>query len=165
MNVLVSFYAMVNIVGIVICCIGFMVAAGWQLGTIEGICITVCIGFSVDFVVHVAIAYIESNAETRYERTRVALGEMGISVLGATLTTGISSLIMIAAPMIPFSKIGIFVTFDIFVSLLFAVGLYPSMLASFGPEGTSGSIRWLLCHNACPYRKTTGAKSAAVAPL
>jgi len=165
MNVLVSFYAMVNIVGIVICCIGFMVAAGWQLGTIEGICITVCIGFSVDFVVHVAIAYIESNAETRYERTRVALGEMGISVLGATLTTGISSLIMIAAPMIPFSKIGIFVTFDIFVSLLFAVGLYPSMLASFGPEGTSGSIRWLLCHNACPYRKTTGAKSATVAPL
>merc|ERR1711871_1104204 len=84
----------------------FYVIIGWQLGTIEGICITVCIGFSVDFVVHVAIAYIESKANSRYEKVRQALGEMGISVLGATLTTGVSSIFMIAAPMIPFSKIG-----------------------------------------------------------
>eukprot|EP00945_MAST-04E_sp_MAST-4E-sp1_P008586 g8586.t1 len=161
MNILVSAYAMLNIMGIVISCIGYMVMIGWQLGTIEGICITVCIGFSVDFVVHVAIAYIESKAASRYEKVRQALGEMGISVVGATLTTGVSSLIMIFAPMIPFSKIGIFIVFDIFMSLLFAIGLFPAMLASFGPEGDSGSIEFILKASWCPYMKKAGIATRA----
>eukprot|EP00942_MAST-04A_sp_MAST-4A-sp1_P003305 g3305.t1 len=89
MNILIAAYAMINISFIVICCIGFMVVVGWQLGTIEGILVTICIGFSVDFVVHIAIAYVESDATLkRYEKTKTALAEMGISVLGATLTTG-----------------------------------------------------------------------------
>ena len=72
-----------------------MVSIGWALGTIEGICITICIGFSVDFVVHVAIAYVEADILlNRYEKTKKALGEMGISVLGATITTGMSSFII-----------------------------------------------------------------------
>ena len=87
MNILIAAYAMINISFIVICCIGFMVVVGWQLGTIEGILVTICIGFSVDFVVHIAIAYVESDATLkRYEKTKTALAEMGISVLGATLT-------------------------------------------------------------------------------
>ena len=113
MNIIMAAYAMINICFIVICCIGFMVSIGWALGTIEGICITICIGFSVDFVVHVAIAYVEADILlNRYEKTKKALGEMGISVLGATITTGMSSFIMAFCPMIPFSKIGIFILFD-----------------------------------------------------
>ena len=154
MNIIMAAYAMINICFIVICCIGFMVSIGWALGTIEGICITICIGFSVDFVVHVAIAYVEADILlNRYEKTKKALGEMGISVLGATITTGMSSFIMAFCPMIPFSKIGIFILFDISVSLLFAVGLFPAMLATFGPEGNSGSIQHILCHKKCPWKR------------
>ena len=68
---------MINICFIVICCIGFMVSIGWALGTIEGICITICIGFSVDFVVHVAIAYVEADILlNRYEKQNQLTSEM-----------------------------------------------------------------------------------------
>ena len=86
-------------------------------------------------------------------------------MLGATLTTGVSSMIMIAAPMIPFSKIGIFITFDIIMSLFFAVGLFPAMLASFGPEGSSGSIEFILKASWCPYMRNGGIASRRVAPI
>ena len=31
--------------------IAFMVVIGWELGTIEGVCITILVGFAVDYVV------------------------------------------------------------------------------------------------------------------
>ena len=159
MNIIVAAYAMLNIMFIVICCIGFMVMAGWQLGTIEGMCITICIGFSVDFVVHIAIAYVESDiALQRYERTTKALAEMGISVMGAFFTTAISSFIMVFSPMIPFSKFGIFILFDISAATFFAIGLFPAMLSTFGPEGDSGNIRPILCHSRCPWKRMLSKK-------
>ena len=66
--------------------------------------------------------------------------------------------IMIFSPVLPFSKIGIFMTFDISISLLFAIGLFPAMLATFGPEGKSGSIKHILCHNGCPWKRNSKKK-------
>ena len=57
------------------------VMLGWELGTVESICFTIVAGFSVDYVVHLAHAYVHSTSPTRAERVRDALAEMGISVL------------------------------------------------------------------------------------
>ena len=42
--------------------------------------------------------------------------------------------------------------------LLFAIGLFPAMLATFGPEGKSGSIKHILCHNGCPWKRNSKKK-------
>ena len=47
-------------------------------------------------------------------------------------------------------KIGAFITFDICVSLLFAVGLFSALLATVGPQGGQGTVRWLRCK---PHRR------------
>ena len=60
---------------------------------------------------------------------------------------------MIFTPMIPFSKIGIFILFDISAATFFAIGLFPAMLSTFGPEGDAGNIRPILCHSRCPWKR------------
>ena len=78
-NVVIALYSLVCIAGIIVSCVGYMHVIGWKYGTMEAICVTICVGFSVDFVVHVAIAYSEeaTPGETRYQRTERALTEMG----------------------------------------------------------------------------------------
>ena len=87
-NIILALLAVGCIACIVVCCIGFLVLCGWSFGFIEAVCITICVGFSIDFVAHIAVAYNESAPELpRYERTRRALEDLGISVTAATVTT------------------------------------------------------------------------------
>merc|ERR1711871_353905 len=134
MNWLLALMVTITIIFIIVCCMGFMfVAFEGTYGFMEAICVTICIGFSIDFVAHLAIAYNEAKGGTRYERTRKALGDLGISVTGACITTFGASIFVIPNRMVPFRKMGLFICFDIFMSLCFAVGLFSTMLVQFGP--------------------------------
>ena len=68
--------------------IGTFVWMGWDLGFIEALCIIIVIGFSVDFVAHVSIAYSESTMPSSRERVAQAVGELGISILSGAVSTG-----------------------------------------------------------------------------
>ncbi len=144
-NVLLAALAFVAIACIVVSCIGFMVMAGWSFGLIEAICVTICVGFSIDFVAHLAVAYNEArDGLSRYERTRAALDELGLSVTAAAITTCGSAIFMLPNWLIPFAKIGAFICFDIVISLLFAVLLFSGMLRLCGPrDKRHGSMLWM----------------------
>ena len=77
-NVVLALYSTVTIAGIVTSVIGIGVGGimGWDLGITEAIATVIVIGFSVDYCVHLANAYIESGAEDRETRTRIALTTM-----------------------------------------------------------------------------------------
>ena len=150
-NIILALLAVGCIACIVVCCIGFLVLCGWSFGFIEAVCISICVGFSIDFVAHIAVAYNESAPELpRYERTRRALEDLGISVTAATVTTSGAALFMLPNRMIPYQKSGAFITFHICVSLLFAVGLFSALRATVGPQGGQGTVRWLRCK---PHRR------------
>eukprot|EP00965_Chrysotila_dentata_P186217 6148962-Pleurochrysis_carterae.AAC.1 len=51
-------------------------------------------GFAVDYVVHLAHAYMQSFAISRLERTHDALKELGISVFWGMLTSSISAAVL-----------------------------------------------------------------------
>lgn len=57
-NVLISIYAMISVIFIVACVIAEMVLVGWELGVSESIAMVIIIGFSVDYVVHLAAHYV-----------------------------------------------------------------------------------------------------------
>ena len=140
----ITLLAILSIACILVCCIGFMVLCSWSLGTIEAICCTVCVGFSIDFVAHVAVAYSESDRSlSRYERTKRALEELGVSVTAATATTVGAAAFMLPNRLVPFQKIGGFVIFDMTISLLFAVGFFAALLIVAGPEGETGNLKSL----------------------
>jgi hypothetical protein len=83
--------ATITIACILVCVLGTMDMLDWELGTVESICLTIVAGFSVDYVVHLAHAYMHSKALTRAERVQNALGEMGITVLSGMATTVLAS--------------------------------------------------------------------------
>jgi hypothetical protein len=113
------------------CAILFLVSFLCLLTTV-----TICVGFSIDFVAHLAVAYNESEdtKEGRYGKVKQALSELGISVTAAAITTCGASVFMIPNYMTPFVKIGMFICFDIIVSLLFAVFMFAGMLRLCGPK-------------------------------
>ena len=142
---LLAALSLVAISAIVVCCMGFLHLNGWTFGLMESICVIICVGFSIDFVAHLAVAYNESEPEqSRYVRTRTALSELGISITSAGITTSGSALFLLPTISIGQQKMGAFVCFDVALSLFFAVGLFSALLATVGPEGGAGSIEHLL---------------------
>lgn len=57
-NILISIYAIISVTFIVLCVIAIMVLKGWELGVSESIAMVIIIGFSVDYVVHIAAHYV-----------------------------------------------------------------------------------------------------------
>lgn len=64
-NAIVSFYAIIAVIFIVANITAIMFMAGWELGVPESIATVISIGFSVDYVVHLAAHYVHSPYHTR----------------------------------------------------------------------------------------------------
>ena len=61
-NILISLYAMLAVCMIVCCVVAVMVLQDWELGVSESIAMIIVIGFSVDYVVHLAAHYVHCPA-------------------------------------------------------------------------------------------------------
>ena len=57
------------------------------MGVAESIGTILVIGFSVDYVVHLAAHYVHSPDPKRFPRTTDSIGEMGISIFSGAMTT------------------------------------------------------------------------------
>ena len=96
-NYLVTLWSMLVIMFIVIAVVGTMVMIGWTLGVIESICITIVVGLSVDYTIHLCHIFASSTAETRFEAGRDSLASMGVSVINAAITTLGSAVVLMLA--------------------------------------------------------------------
>jgi predicted RND superfamily exporter protein len=80
---------------------------GWTLGTNEAILMSILAGFSVDYVVHLAHAYVESEGLNNVDRIKGAFGDMGTSVFSGMLTSVIASVPLFFCTLTFFAKFGI----------------------------------------------------------
>lgn len=64
-----------------------MVLQEWQLGVSESIAMVIIIGFSVDYVVHLATHYVHSTELTRFDRSTDSVAAMGVSIFSGAITT------------------------------------------------------------------------------
>ena len=87
------------------CGLAVISIAGWQFGTTESISIVLIIGFSVDYVVHLANAYLECKAENREERLSFSLLTMGVSVGSGAITTFVAGLFLLFPKFLFFYKV------------------------------------------------------------
>ena len=145
-NVVLAFYSTVTIAGIVTTVIG--VGAGgimdWDLGTTEAIAAVITIGFSVDYCVHLANAYIENDAKDRETRTRIALTTMGISVTAGAITTIIAGAFLGLCILTFFVKFSFLICWTIISSYLWAVVFFGALCMAMGPANDFGDIGWLM---------------------
>jgi len=143
-NIIVAVYAVYAVASIVFCVLGFCKSAmNWDLGVGEAIAGVIVIGYSVDYVVHLAHIYCEARhhgAHTRADRAQFALRNMGSTVFAGAITTAGSGAIMFLCFFYFFFKMALLITVTIAYSFLFSLGFFMSMVWLIGPEGSFGDI-------------------------
>ena len=91
LNILVSFYAIITITGIISVTIGSLVLSGWKLNILESITMSVAVGVSVDFAMHFGVAYcLSPNKNCRKARVTFSISRMGSAITMAAVTTFIA---------------------------------------------------------------------------
>ena len=139
-NWFVSTLAIFTIGCIVIAVIGIAKMLGWSLDPYVATCITILVGFSVDYTVHMAVAYAESNQGTRHDKVRQSVGTMAISVTAGALSTAGASAFLLGATFNFFGSFGIFILSACSSAYVYAVYFFPAVLATVGPEGAVGQL-------------------------
>ena len=88
LNIFISIYAIITIIGIIAITIGCLVLAGWQLNILESIVVSVAVGLSIDFTMHYGVAYrLAPDKSQRDSRVRYSLKHIGSAITMAALTT------------------------------------------------------------------------------
>lgn len=139
-NIIVSILSLVSIGGILTNVLALIFFYGWSLGITESIGVVISIGFSFDYVAHIANAYVESHATNRTERTRDALTDLGVSVLAGAISTLLAGGMLFFATIIFFLKFGIFVFMTVALSLVWGLVFFPCLLLAFGPVNKTGEL-------------------------
>lgn len=117
---------------------------------------TMLVGLSVDYVVHLAEGYHLSHHKDRLNRTRDMLEEMATSVFSGACTTLGASLFMFGALVQFFMQFGIFLFCTIGFSLFFSLGLFTLLMGLIGPQNNTGCLKTLYrkCRDRCRKKET-----------
>mmetsp|Transcript_29152 Transcript_29152/g.65999 ORF Transcript_29152/g.65999 Transcript_29152/m.65999 type:complete len:992 (-) Transcript_29152:160-3135(-) len=143
-NIILAMFAVMSIGSIVMCVLGFCKSAmDYDLGVGEAIAGVIVIGYSVDYVVHLAHIYCDAAAhgiKTREERSVFAIKNMGATVFAGAITTAGSGMFMFFCFMTFFFKMAVLICMVIFYSFLFALFFFMSLAFLIGPEDQVGHI-------------------------
>lgn len=150
-NAIIAVFCIISVIFIVGCVTSVMVLMGWELGVSESISTVIVIGFSVDYVVHLATHYVNSPLYYRNEKASAAISDMGISIFsGATTTLG-SAIFLFGGTLVFFTKFAIVITITVLFSLIYSLVFFLALLHAYGPQGLIGNlcIFWRACIVAC----------------
>jgi len=140
-NILLSFYAVVSIVGIVVMVLSFVsYIMGYDLGVTETITAIMAIGFSVDYTVHLGTIYAYSKAESCVDKAQEANRVMGMTILSGAGTTFAAGIILQACQMTFFVKMSVLICITVVSSLVFSLVYFLCVLIVAGPTGNWCSI-------------------------
>lgn len=90
---------------------------------------------------HLAHAFVHSDFETRADKVRNTLDEIGVSVLGGMLTSASAAMALLLCVLQFFAKFGTFLLLTVLFSWLWANLCFLAMMALFGPD--ESTPQWL----------------------
>jgi protein dispatched 1 len=143
-SILTTVSALLTIGSIVNVVLGIMVLAGWALGFMESICVTVIVGLAVDYVVHYSISYTQvfnhKDAEDQTMKIQDVLNnaiteclvELGVSVLGGASSTFGAALFLMMCVIKYLRIFGLFLAMTIGSSVILATIMFPLILSFIG---------------------------------
>ena len=104
------------------------------MGVSESISVVILIGFSVDYVIHLAADYTHCAFKSRHDKMQQAYGEMGVSILSGALTTFGSGSFLFGGNIITFQKFAILITSTISISFMISMLFFGAVCHIAGPE-------------------------------
>lgn len=149
-NVLVSIYATLSIGMVVMLVVGFFAVAGWDLGIMEFVSLTIVVGISIGFTVHISNAYLMYarhnmlKDKPRVSIVQYAMAEMGSPLISGAITTATAVIMLFFCKITLFSHFGQFLFVNTIASLLTSFFLLVVILMLLGPRGDFGSIQGII---------------------
>ena len=143
-NAVVALLALVCLVTIIASVLAIFTMAGWTLGIVEAVSITILVGLSVDFILHLAEAFTKSHFHARGDRGEDAVARLGAPVSAAGITTFIAVIPMLGCTVQIMYKFGVIIPVCIVLSLFYSLHMFVPLLMQFGPQGSDlGFLRGL----------------------
>ncbi|KAK0061144.1 patched domain-containing protein 2 [Biomphalaria pfeifferi] len=136
---------------VMICCVvGIFYLAGWEMGAVEAVSLSILVGSSVDYCVHLVEGYIlagkkmslamdKSASSIRRERTSYAVRHIGVAIVCSALTTIIAAVPLTQTFIQPFTKFGSILLINTTVSLVITLTLTVALLATIAPARYKGT--------------------------
>jgi len=140
-DLLISGYAMLAIIMIVITLLGFLFGiVGFTFGAIEAVGVTIFVGMSVDYCLHLAHGYHSSSHSTRREKIQDALTHLGVSIVMGAITTGGAAIFLFFCYLYLFYQLGMMMFFNTLFALYFSLVFLSAMLVAVGPNGATCDV-------------------------
>ena len=139
-NWIITLYAIHCVAFICASEMALQVLRGYEMGVAESIGTILVIGFSVDYVVHLAAHYVHSAAPLRFARTTDSIGEMGISIFSGAMTTIGSACFLYGGQMNFFLKFAFIITTTCALALAYSLVYFIALAHWLGPEGDTGNV-------------------------
>jgi hypothetical protein len=140
----VTVAALATIAAAVVLMLAALVAAGWEFGVVEELCVTLLIGSSIDYCIHLAVAYAEAETEAaaiaassalldrRHEKVKLALGHVAPTITGAAVTTAVSCAMLLFCQVEVLVKIGATIVANTVVGYGLTLLLFSALVATYG---------------------------------
>jgi hypothetical protein len=129
----------------VLATVGSIYIYGWKMDVFESVCITILVGFSIDYTVHLGIAYVEHGEAAgriadRRAATQHAVSHLGVSVSAGAASTAGACLFLFPALLLFLPKFGQFMLTAVVAAFLYAMCGFTALLAVLGPVGEQGRL-------------------------
>ena len=143
LNLVITFFAIVVLCGILACVLALLVWFNMSLGVIESICLSILMGLAVDYTTHLANAYVETpETFSRRQRSSFMVGHMGISVLWGATTTIVGGVVLLFGHISFFPAFGRFLVSQSVLSIIFSLGFFTAMCFIIGPTQHQGDLKY-----------------------
>uniref|UniRef100_G3U3X1 Protein dispatched homolog 3 n=1 Tax=Loxodonta africana TaxID=9785 RepID=G3U3X1_LOXAF len=143
-HILLLLPVLLSILGIVCLVVTIMYWSGWEMGAVEAISLSILVGSSVDYCVHLVEGYLlagenlpphqaEDPSSQRQWRTLEAVRHVGVAIVSSALTTVIATVPLFFCIIAPFAKFGKIVALNTGVSILYTLTVSTALLGIMAP--------------------------------
>ena len=132
-SLIVSYAALYTLVAMVLTLLGMMHALSIPLGVTSALALSLVVGMSVDYIIHIAHAYNNSLFLDRFYKSRAAVFARAHSIGSAAVTTLGAVTPLLVAQLLPLREFGQIFALVTCVSLLFSLGFLCALML-IGPR-------------------------------
>uniref|UniRef100_H3AV32 Dispatched RND transporter family member 3 n=2 Tax=Latimeria chalumnae TaxID=7897 RepID=H3AV32_LATCH len=133
-----------TILGVIFLVVAIMYWSGWEMGAVEAISLSILVGSSVDYCVHLVEGYLlagdnlsvdqlTDKSTLRKQRTLGAIKHVGVAIVSSALTTVIATIPLFFCIIAPFAKFGKIVALNTGISILYTLTVSTALLSLVGP--------------------------------
>ncbi|XP_066420114.1 protein dispatched homolog 3 isoform X1 [Molothrus aeneus] len=143
-HILLLLPVLLSILGVVCLVVTIMYWCGWEMGAVEAISLSILVGSSVDYCVHLVEGYLlagenlplqqaEDPTACRQWRTLEAVRHVGVAIVSSATTTLIATVPLFFCIIAPFAKFGKIVALNTGVSILYTLTVSTALLSTMAP--------------------------------